>query len=146
MDQLSRNLHLWIEYFNQTKGAPRPPLVLEQMGTAEFERALCRTDVLKKIWSDCCALQATPRFWRSAASTLKMGRGSTVGISGEYIIFERFQMHKRRHTYTWVSIHDQDESAVFSYEITLEINMPVKCYMDPGTDTFYVVTIKTPSL
>ncbi len=143
MNQLSRNVHLWIEYFNRTQDALCPPLDLGQIGTVEFERIICQADALERIWSDQSILQAVPRFRRSPTYTPGTGHGTPVGIMGEYIILERYYSRENQYTYTWVSIHDWDGSVAFSHSISpILLDKPVRCCMDPNTNTFYVVLVR----
>lgn len=148
MDQLSRDSHLWVQYFNHTKDALRPPLNMEQIGTVEFESILCQTEKMKEIWSDDSALQIAPHFWRGAAYGLKIGpdHGVPIGIMGDYIVFERFRRHKPWYNYSWVSMHDHNGPVVFNYEVRPRMNIPARCRMDSGLKTFYVVFIQGSSL
>ncbi len=143
MDQLSRNVHLWVEYFNRTQDALRPPLELGQVGTVEFERVICQTDTLERIWSDESVLQTIPRFWRDPPYTSETGLGNPVGIMGEYMILERYQLNENQYTYSWVSMQDQNGQVIFVYDISpARLATPVRSSMDPSTNTFHVVFTK----
>lgn len=141
MDQLSRNSHLWVQYLNQAKDVLCPELDLEQIGTTKFERMLCQTETLRKIWSGDSALQVAPRSWRSAPYTPNRSRGAPIGMMGEYMILEH--RHGKEQRYTWVFIQDQNGPAIFSTATAMESELDtfIGCYMDPGTQTFYVAFI-----
>ncbi len=138
MAHLSRGAHLWVIYFNRTKDAPCPPLDLGQIGTVEFERVICQTDTLERIWSDRSILQAAPRPRRFATRIPDMPSYRTaVGIMGEYIILE---CGYSQITFSWVSMHDRNEPAVvLEYDTSPRLPIFARCYMDLITTTFYVV-------
>lgn len=133
MNRLSRERHLWIRIFNQTKDMLRPTTDLNQE-VLELERIIVQAEILERKWSDEDALWIVPRCWHSAPCIA--ARGKPVAIMGEYVIFLTYTLHYRQ-TYTWVFIHDIYGPVAFEY--TIPAWGTFVHYMDLRRKTFFVV-------
>lgn len=143
MNKLSRERHLWVRFFNQTKHMLRQPIELEHLGTVEFEKSICRAEVLERIWSDKDVLGTAPYFWCKSVDGYggKSCRGSPVAIMGDYIIFQHTYTYDSWQDFTWVSAYGQGGPVVFQIRVDVELDIPdIRSYMDLDTGVFYIIS------
>lgn len=144
MEQLSRDRHLWIKYFNQTRGLTCPVLYLLQIGTSEFERIICQTIMLERVWGNDSALQSIPRCWRGGSCPSEELRGEPICIMGEYVILRSPSSPTDMTLFTWLSIRDREGPIILKYE-AVNFNR-LRTFMDHDTNTFYASSIDGLSL
>ncbi len=135
MNTLSRERHLWIAIFTQSKSMLCPPIDLEKLGTAEFEKSICQVELLERTWSDKSALRMVPDFWREP--TFSRARGSPVAIMGDYVIFWHINASTEQQHFIWISLHDWDDA--ISFPINMGPGKRTTSYMDLDTGIFYII-------
>lgn len=137
MNQLSREQHLWIRFFDRTKYTLRQPIQLEQLGTTNFEKSICRAERLERIWSDEGALGTALRFWRETSDSGTPNYGEPVAIMGDYVIFRKSNAYSEQQLFTWTSARSWNGPPVV--QIYLPLTFPfIESYMDLDTGIFYV--------